>query len=185
MDELPTRDRNLSSFEWAVHEVGLMKPGYSTERAFESAHTRIGFEFAHNDVNADVIMVPALRRARAALETYADCHANVTGSPAVNSQLRSLSTSLSQILLMFRRKQADYSPAELAAGPWKNFIDTSKHINATPGTAVELLIELKTSRLRSLLEKTGAPENESILDTYLDRAVYCLIAAAMLKDGLY
>lgn len=173
MDDTTTEQHDGDSFEWAVYEVGLMNVNVSSVSAFHVTHTRVAFAFRNGEDFGDAVLRATLRRARAALETYAE-NAN---RPAVDA--------LRDILSMFRRKQADYSPSKLDNGRWQNFIDMGKHIDNTAGAAVEMLIELKTSRLPALMLAGTDPTNESILDTYLDRAVYCLIAVAMLKDGMY
>lgn len=80
-----------------------------------------------------------------------------------------------------RRKRADYA---VDGNPWSNFDDTANALGIdgfTPVDSVNFNIEQKSARLRSL-RKNGRmqdPRNESVTDTYLDRAVYSVIALAM------
>lgn len=80
-----------------------------------------------------------------------------------------------------RRKRADYA---VDGSPWSNFDDTANALGIpgfTPVDSVNFNIEQKSARLRSL-RKNGRmqdPRNESVADTYLDRAVYSVIALAM------
>lgn len=80
-----------------------------------------------------------------------------------------------------RRKRADYA---VDGSPWSNFDDTANALGIdgfTPVDSVNFNIEQKSARLRSL-RKNGRmtdPRNESVTDTYLDRAVYAVIALAM------
>lgn len=87
-----------------------------------------------------------------------------------------------EIQLLNRRKRADYA---VTAEPWSNFMDAGKQVNAHAGTAVEVLIATKQSRLRALTTNGTPPRNEGIRDTLLDRCVYSIIALAMYDEGLY
>lgn len=82
-----------------------------------------------------------------------------------------------------RRKRADYA---VDGSPWSNFDDVANSLGITgfaPVDSANFNIEQKSARLRSL-RKNGRmddPANESVADTYLDRAVYSVIALAMHK----
>lgn len=86
-----------------------------------------------------------------------------------------------------RRKRADYA---VDGSPWSNFDDVANSLGIdgfNPVDSANFNIEQKSARLRSL-RKNGRmddPQNESVADTYLDRAVYAVIALAMHKfpDG--
>ena len=80
-----------------------------------------------------------------------------------------------------RRKRADYA---VDGSPWSNFDDTANALGIdgfTPVDSVNFNIEQKSARLRSLRKngRMSDPRNESVTDTYLDRAVYAVIALAM------
>jgi len=87
-----------------------------------------------------------------------------------------------EIIGLNRRKRADYTGNQ---DPWENFKDSSRQVGQAPGLSVEVLIGTKQSRLRQLLQPGREPNNESIRDTFLDRAVYAIIALAMYDEGLY
>lgn len=82
-----------------------------------------------------------------------------------------------------RRKRADYA---VDGSPWSNFDDTANALGIdgfAPVDAANFNIEQKSARLRSLRKngRMNDPANESVADTYLDRAVYSVIALAMHK----
>ena len=84
-----------------------------------------------------------------------------------------------------RSKAADYTDG--AAN--QNFYDTAYQLSQSAGHACETLIPTKQARLRTLLPKFWAggakPNNESIYDTLLDRAVYSVIAMTIWNEGGY
>lgn len=94
---------------------------------------------------------------------------------------------IADIVTTNRRKRSDYA---LDGSPWSNFDDTANALGIdgfAPVDSANFNIEQKSARLRSL-RKNGRmddPANESVADTYLDRAVYSVIAYAMFKypDG--
>lgn len=83
---------------------------------------------------------------------------------------------------MNRKKRADYAGN---GNPFQNFIDSAYQINTVPGMSCEQLIATKQARLRNLINSGRVPQNESVEDTILDRAVYAAIALAMYRQGLY
>lgn len=89
---------------------------------------------------------------------------------------------LEEIQALNKRKRADYATGQ---DPWSNFKDSGRQVNQPAGTAVEVLIATKQSRLRQLLGTGREPQNEGTRDSLLDRAVYSIIALAMYDEGLY
>lgn len=80
----------------------------------------------------------------------------------------------------FRKKNADYADGERWSS---NFDDVAKQMGFDhPVKAADALIAVKQARLRSLAKRGTEPQNESVLDTYLDRAVYGVIAYALLVE---
>lgn len=83
-----------------------------------------------------------------------------------------------------RRKRKDYA---LDGDPFSNFRYTADAIGIEPIDSVNFNIAQKEARLQSLRAngRLNRPENETVQDTYLDRAVYSIIALAMLRypDG--
>lgn len=84
---------------------------------------------------------------------------------------------------MNRKKRRDYA---LDGDPFSNFGDTAGNLGMEgfgPTESAYVLLLTKISRLRSL-RKNGRmldPSNESVLDTYLDLAVYAAIVLALVK----
>lgn len=78
-----------------------------------------------------------------------------------------------------RRKRADYATD---GDPFSNFDGSARRL-AVPGVggleACEFLIATKEERLAALRANGRPPANESVLDTYLDRAVYAILAYAI------
>lgn len=81
---------------------------------------------------------------------------------------------LVDIVLTNRRKRHDYVAKD--ASPWSNFDLVEAQVNGTPGLATEVLVATKQARLAALATREGLPQNESVEDTLLDRAVYSVIA---------
>lgn len=86
-----------------------------------------------------------------------------------------------------RAKSKDYAGD---GHPWQNFYDSAYQLGLSAGHSVEALIGTKQARLRVLLpnhwkSKGGAPVNEPIEDTLLDRAVYSVIALCLWREGGY
>lgn len=85
---------------------------------------------------------------------------------------------------MNRKKRRDYAAD---SDPFSNFRDTARNMALDgfgPAEAAYVLLLTKVSRLRSLrangrMENTA---NESVLDTYLDLAVYSVILLALVKE---
>lgn len=76
----------------------------------------------------------------------------------------------------FRRKNADYADGS----SWRsNFADVARQMAFDDLDAAEVLIAVKQARLKSLRANGRTPQNESVADTVLDRAVYAVIALAI------
>lgn len=80
----------------------------------------------------------------------------------------------SEITALHERKAQDYA----SQGEFANFEASAQQAGVTPAQAIEVMIGTKTARLRSLERSGGTPNFESVRDTLLDRAVYCMIALA-------
>lgn len=75
-----------------------------------------------------------------------------------------------------RKKRRDYT-AE-GASPWENFDRVEDQTGMPFGSSIEMHIATKQARLRALVSRGGEPQNESMEDSLLDRAVYSTIALA-------
>lgn len=89
---------------------------------------------------------------------------------------------VSEIQALNHRKRSDYASE---ADIFSNFKDAGRQLGLTAGHAVELHVATKQSRLRQLLGTAREPNNESIRDSLIDRAVYALISVALWDAGLY
>lgn len=88
--------------------------------------------------------------------------------------------ALINMVRTYRRKNHDYAQHD----NWSsNFEDVANQMGFEhPVLAADALIAVKQARLRSLAYNGVDPENEGVIDTYEDRAVYAVIALALLKD---
>lgn len=77
------------------------------------------------------------------------------------------------IVEMNRKKRADYTNGK---DIYSNFKGAANTVGLTPLDAVNLLIATKEERIKSLKLNNRGPANESVLDSYLDRAVYSVLA---------
>lgn len=85
-----------------------------------------------------------------------------------------------------RKKAKDYAGG---SHPNQNFYDSGYQLGLTGGHSCEVLIATKQARLRVLLPDHwrggDGPENETIDDTLLDRAVYSVLALTIWNEGGY
>lgn len=87
--------------------------------------------------------------------------------------------ALSRVRSTFERKGADYA----IDTDWaSNFKLSSDVMGVRPVDIVDTLIAVKQSRLAALRANGRTPANESVADTYLDRAVYAIIAYGLLIE---
>jgi hypothetical protein len=80
---------------------------------------------------------------------------------------------LISIVKMNRKKRADYAED---GDPWSNFRFTADVVGISPASAAIHNVAQKLARLKSLRVNGRDPLNENITDTYLDLAVYAVIA---------
>jgi hypothetical protein len=73
------------------------------------------------------------------------------------------------------RKQHDYA-AE--GNPFSNFEDAARVANVSVDEVFAVLIGTKLARINELVRSNKQPKNESLLDSYLDLAVYAALRAA-------
>lgn len=89
-----------------------------------------------------------------------------------------------KLVAMNRKKRADYA----ADSDWaSNFRDVSGNLAMQgfgPAESAYVLLLTKVARLRSLRlnGRMDDPNNESVLDTYLDLAVYAIIVFALINE---
>ena len=90
--------------------------------------------------------------------------------------------AMSDIVRMFRRKNADYARPDQR---WSNFEDMARTVGmgSRPWMSAVMLCQQKLSRIGGLAASDKDPINESVLDTLLDNSVYAAIAYAMALEG--
>lgn len=87
---------------------------------------------------------------------------------------------LIEMVNLSRRKAHDYAAEN---DRFSNFRETADHMDLDPIDSCDLLIATKQARLKQLRRK-GDPANESLRDTYIDRAVYSVIAVALFDEPI-
>jgi hypothetical protein len=87
----------------------------------------------------------------------------------------SLAQLIEEILRVHLKKSHDYTHG---GNPYSNFEGISSRTGLPIDKVFQVQISVKEERLVSLLTEAKDPQNESILDTYLDQALYTLLRAA-------
>jgi hypothetical protein len=82
---------------------------------------------------------------------------------------------LDEMEALHSKKNADYATAD---DPYSNFEHAAKAAGMTVMQVFDVLLGVKQARLVELTAGGKVPNNESIRDTLLDRAVYAAIAVA-------
>lgn len=105
--------------------------------------------------------------------------------PSEGSELlevpKPLVSALKLMLATFQRKSADYSESDAS---WdSNFVTTSEHFGLTRFEVCDFFELTKLARLRALRKRGTQPQNEPLVDTYLDKANYALYALALLLES--
>lgn len=89
-----------------------------------------------------------------------------------------IAAALDKIESMFGTKNDDY-----ATGTWdSNFRMSAEAMGGRPVDVADTLIAVKQARLAALRANGRTPRNESVVDTYVDRAVYAVIALGLLVE---
>lgn len=88
-------------------------------------------------------------------------------------------SALIDIVTINRRKRADYATDN---DIFSNFRGAGARTGLNAGKIVDVMIAIKDERLRALQANGRDPQNESVLDTLLDRAVYGVIGYAIGKE---
>lgn len=83
--------------------------------------------------------------------------------------------AMALIQAMHDKKVHDYARSD---NEFSNFEASADFAGVSVQDSFNILIGTKQARLLELTKNTKEPKNESILDTYLDRAVYAIIAYA-------
>lgn len=84
--------------------------------------------------------------------------------------------AVSLIVMINRQKRADYA---LDGDPFSNFKFSAQVMGVEPEEAALFNVAQKLARLSSLRANRRGPQNEAVYDTYLDLAVYGVLAYAI------
>ena len=87
--------------------------------------------------------------------------------------------ALFRIWQTHQSKGHDYA---VDADEWSNFRSTAQHFDLPIYEAADFFEITKLARLKALRSDGKLPKHESIKDTYLDKAVYAVLAFAMYLD---
>jgi hypothetical protein len=89
-----------------------------------------------------------------------------------------IADAVQQMVSTFKSKNGDYSTSDTQ---WaSNFLMTSQYLGMPPWVSCDFNEVQKLARLTALRSRGKEPNNEAIQDTYLDKAVYAMIAYALL-----
>lgn len=77
------------------------------------------------------------------------------------------------------KKNADYAHE---GNPYSNFEEAAAYAGVSVDDVFNVLIGVKTARLIELFKSGKTPQNESVVDTLLDRAVYAALHASYHMD---
>jgi len=83
--------------------------------------------------------------------------------------------ALTKMLSVLGKKRSDYAGEDA----WSNFRATADHFDLEIYEAADFNEVQKLSRLKTLRRSGKPPQNESIEDTYLDKANFALLSYAM------
>jgi hypothetical protein len=93
--------------------------------------------------------------------------------------LREVNPRLAKLLIKIIEthisKSADYAKT---GNPFSNFERAAEIAGVDVDTVFRTMLGIKDARLENLLASGKEPNNESLIDTYLDKAVYALLHAA-------
>lgn len=87
--------------------------------------------------------------------------------------------ALIDIVKLNRSKRGDYAKD---GDIFSNFRDAGRTCGLDAGKIVDVMLGIKAARLVALEQNNREPNNESVLDTILDRAVYGIIGYAIAKE---
>lgn len=103
----------------------------------------------------------------------------IESHPSSSSSTTYFMQALDRIKRMHEVKAHDYTDTR----EFGNFEDSARHAGTTTAQAIEVLVGTKEARRQNLETAKLTPKNESLEDTLLDRAVYCIIRYAHYISG--
>lgn len=112
---------------------------------------------------------------------HPDARADEIPGTAAPTLPESIARAIQTIQDTFAKKNADYADKS----SWRsNFDQVAKQMCFKDGVdSADTLIAVKQARLQALRANGTSPKNESLIDTYLDRMVYAVIAYALVLDA--
>ncbi len=87
--------------------------------------------------------------------------------------------ALIEIKEIHNKKKADYSDKN---NRFSNFDMSALFAGISVPQTFEVLIGTKQARIIELTKPGKVANNESLVDSYLDRAIYCILAYVYMKD---
>jgi len=94
-------------------------------------------------------------------------------------ELQKINPSLAEVIELIidihMKKGHDYTHSN---DPFSNFKGVAASTNQSVDSVFETMIAVKTERIKALNINNSEPMNESLWDSKLDRAVYCLLQCA-------
>lgn len=79
------------------------------------------------------------------------------------------SALLGEMAQLHDQKNHDYAHDE---NPYSNFEEAAKEVDVSVHTVFAVMIAIKNARIRELERAGKDPQNESLLDSYMDRCMY-------------
>lgn len=76
---------------------------------------------------------------------------------------------LQDMAALHDQKNHDYAHDE---NPYSNFEEAAKEADVSVATVFSVMIGIKNARIRELERAGKDPQNESVLDSYMDRCMY-------------
>lgn len=163
----------------AVLRLTGHSPGGDREVAFAEKN---GVPVYH-DVRELVLNVPCETSFAGVVRERVSVHHDTASTAPASGVPGPIARALGIIGGTFQKKNADYADDKKT---WdSNFRDVSEQMGWDgPAESCEALIAVKQARLKSMRANGRLPQNESVQDTKLDRAVYSVIALAIdLEDA--
>jgi hypothetical protein len=113
------------------------------------------------------------------LAEVAEIEAEAEDSKFVLDSSDPFEAAIIDIVTINRRKRADYATDN---DIFSNFRGAGARTGLDAGKIVDVMLAIKDERMMALKANGRDPQNESVLDTLLDRAVYGVIGYAMGKE---
>lgn len=108
------------------------------------------------------------------------CHEFEIRNEVVVRQTSTFNTILDEMRSVHDKKSADYAnPTDR----YSNFTEAASEAGCSVDTVFRVLIGIKNSRIKQLMNSGAAPKNESLEDSILDRTVYSVLWMAWRREN--